>query len=149
MKPISISNREFARRDGCSETLVRKALRSGHLLAGADGKLDPRLVGTGWRRANREPTDIATDPSSLAEAQRRKAVALADLREMEVDLERARYAPINEMAAMIIAEYALVRERLGRIPAEVAASAAEARTAAEVQQLLAAAINTALRELSI
>lgn len=49
-----ISIREFARREGCSDTLVRKGLKSGHLKALADGTLDAALVGTGWRKGNRE-----------------------------------------------------------------------------------------------
>ncbi len=48
-----ISIREFGRREKCSDTLVRKALKSGHLKAFADGTLDPALVGTGWRKGNR------------------------------------------------------------------------------------------------
>lgn len=48
-----ISAREFARRDGCSDALVRKALKSGHLQAFEDGTLDPAMVGTGWREGNR------------------------------------------------------------------------------------------------
>lgn len=49
-----ISIREFARRDGCDDKLVRRALKSGHLCAFEDGTLDPSLVGTGWRKANRQ-----------------------------------------------------------------------------------------------
>lgn len=40
-----ISIREFARRDGCSEGTVRKALKAGRLAALADGTLDPELIG--------------------------------------------------------------------------------------------------------
>ncbi|WP_147395202.1 hypothetical protein [Azospirillum cavernae] len=46
--------REFARREGCSDTLVRKAIKACRLKALADGTLNPNLVGTGWRKANRE-----------------------------------------------------------------------------------------------
>lgn len=48
-----ISIREFARRDGCSDALVRRALKSGHLQALENGTLDPAQVGTGWREGNR------------------------------------------------------------------------------------------------
>ena len=48
-----LSVREFARREGCSHTLVQKALKSEHLRAFANGTLDPALVGTGWRKGNR------------------------------------------------------------------------------------------------
>jgi 5-methylcytosine-specific restriction endonuclease McrA len=40
-----ISRREFARRNGCSDTAIRKRIRSGKLPVRPDGLLDPRLVG--------------------------------------------------------------------------------------------------------
>lgn len=52
-----ISIREFARREGLSDTLVRRAIKSGRLPLNADGKtLDPALVGSAWcdRNAKRE-----------------------------------------------------------------------------------------------
>src|SRR5215210_1321988 len=48
-----ISLREFARRDGCSDTLVRKGIKAGHLACLPNGNLDPALVGTDWRLGNR------------------------------------------------------------------------------------------------
>lgn len=48
-----LSIREFARRDGCDEKLVRKALRTGHLRKATGDKLDAAQVGTGWRATNR------------------------------------------------------------------------------------------------
>jgi hypothetical protein len=47
-----ISRRQFARQDGCHESLVRRALRNGHLSALDDGSLDPARVGTPWREGN-------------------------------------------------------------------------------------------------
>lgn len=49
-----ITFREFGRRDGCSHVTVSNAVRDGHLVALADGSLDPKLVGTGWRERNRQ-----------------------------------------------------------------------------------------------
>jgi hypothetical protein len=48
-----ISIREFARREECSDRLVRRAVEQGKLLALSNGKLNPDLVGTGWRHGNR------------------------------------------------------------------------------------------------
>jgi hypothetical protein len=48
-----VSVRAFARLDGCSEKLVRNAISQGKLPVSADGKLDPALAGSGWRRTNR------------------------------------------------------------------------------------------------
>jgi hypothetical protein len=48
-----VSIREFARREGCDDALVRRALKREKLTAFEDGTLDPKLVGTAWRRGNR------------------------------------------------------------------------------------------------
>lgn len=62
-----ISIREFARRDGCSDKLVRRAILAGHLKALADKSLDPQAVGSGWRKANRRAAPDA-DMSALVDS---------------------------------------------------------------------------------
>ncbi len=63
-----ITIREFARRDGCSPTLVRKALTAGRLIAFADRSLDPALVGTDWRWTNRRRADAADIGANMSAA---------------------------------------------------------------------------------
>lgn len=78
-----ISIREFARRDGCSEKLVRRALESGRLQRLADGTLDASLVGTGWRKTNRhgaDSADVAADTADRVSAPA-TAAAIAELLE--------------------------------------------------------------------
>ena len=58
---LGISRREFAKRDGCDERLVRNAIESGHLPTLEDGTLDPALVGTGWRKTNRKKGAAGAD----------------------------------------------------------------------------------------
>lgn len=48
-----VSVREFARLDGCDDKLVRRAIKAGKLPISDDGKLDPSLAGSGWRKTNR------------------------------------------------------------------------------------------------
>jgi hypothetical protein len=48
-----VSVRAFAKLDGCSDKLVRNAINDGKLPVSADGKVDPSLAGTGWRKGNR------------------------------------------------------------------------------------------------
>jgi hypothetical protein len=48
-----ISIREFARRDGCDEKLVREAQKVERLPKLSHSKLPASLVGTGWRQRNR------------------------------------------------------------------------------------------------
>ncbi len=64
MSAAGISLREFARRDGCDDKLVRRALKEGHLTALPDGRLDPALVGSGWRRRNRRAADTGADSAA-------------------------------------------------------------------------------------
>lgn len=50
-----ISIREFARRDGCDERMVRKGITAGYLVKDpSTGKLDAAKVGTEWRTGNRD-----------------------------------------------------------------------------------------------
>lgn len=48
-----VSIRQFAKLDGCSHTLVQRAISEGRLPISADGKLDPALAGSDWRKKNR------------------------------------------------------------------------------------------------
>ncbi|HEV2365415.1 MAG TPA: hypothetical protein VGS12_14595 [Caulobacteraceae bacterium] len=91
-----VSIREFARREGCDDKVVRRAISAGNLKTLADGSLDPSLVGSLWRKRNRaadsadsadsadtDPLDeggvelLASGEASVAQADRIKANALA------------------------------------------------------------------------
>ena len=92
-----ISRREFAKRDGCDEKLVRKGLSRGDLVAFDDGTIDPSLVGTPWRKRNadgpRKGSASAPDDKrdetlvSHSEASRRKENYLARLRQLEFEIK--------------------------------------------------------------
>jgi hypothetical protein len=65
----TVSIREFARLDGCSDKLVRRAISEGKLTLSADGKLDAGLAKSGWRRTNRraaEGADIGADTAQMS-----------------------------------------------------------------------------------
>lgn len=47
-----VSLREFARREGVSDTLVRRAITEGRLSKGEDGRISAALVGTPWCERN-------------------------------------------------------------------------------------------------
>jgi len=55
----AISIREFARREGCSDTLVRRAVKQGRLRLSGDNGLDASLVGTAWRESNAKGANSA------------------------------------------------------------------------------------------
>lgn len=71
--PNMVSLREFARLDGCSDKLVRNAVKDGKLPVSADRKIDAALAGTGWRQQNRRAAEGAdkgadTPPASAPSA---------------------------------------------------------------------------------
>ena len=54
-----VSFREFARLDGCSDKLVRNAVKAGKLPVTADNRIDAALAGSGWRQQNRRAAESA------------------------------------------------------------------------------------------
>lgn len=168
---LGISIREFARREGCSDTLVRRALKTSHLKALADGTLDPSLVGTGWRKGNRtgsaEPANTvrtetgetpaqaaeriitATGPTmDQAEAERVKENYLALLRQLEYDQKSGAVVAVADVAAAVGKQFASVRTKLLAIPAEQAPAVHRCKTVVEVQALLLQIITEALEDLT-
>lgn len=64
-----VSFREFARLDGCSDKLVRNAVKAGKLPVTADNRIDAALAGSGWRQQNRraaESADRGADPAPVS-----------------------------------------------------------------------------------
>ena len=94
--PAGVSIREFARRDGCDDKLVRRALQTGHLCALPDGKLDPVLVGSGWRKENRRGADKGADKGADTAADKPRGVRTRRPQESEPPVAPA---PIAEMEA--------------------------------------------------
>lgn len=67
LPPVSV--RQFAKLDGCSHTLVQRAIKEGRLPVSSDGKVDPALAGSDWRKQNRrgnKPADVATPKLPVA-----------------------------------------------------------------------------------
>lgn len=59
MSAPHVTQREFAKLADCDEKQVRRAIASGKLKPDADGKLDPALVSSGWRRPIRSSKAVA------------------------------------------------------------------------------------------
>ena len=59
-----VSIRQFAKLAGCDEKQVRRALIAGKLKLGADCKLDPAFVSSGWRKRikSSKAVAVAADP---------------------------------------------------------------------------------------
>ena len=178
---MGISVRDFARREGCSDTSVRKALKVGRLHLLADGTIDPALVGLAWRKANRrksaKPARKYTDPIpeepeppapadleeladqvvniegrapySLVEAERIKANYLGLLRQLQYDRESGAVAPIDEIAAAVASEYAIVRNRLLGLGVKLAPRIVLIREPERARALIDAEVIAALEGLTL
>jgi len=73
--PVSV--RQFAKLDGCSHTLVAKAIKQGKLPVSAVGLIDPALAGTGWRQRNRRSAEVETPGGNTAPVSTPKAAKVA------------------------------------------------------------------------
>jgi len=169
---------EFARRDGCSEKLVRRKVKSGHLPTLENGRISEEYLGTAWRASagpdappvssvrlhglgvrkdDESPEDAAERIvfregrvfDTEAEAKRHKESYLALLRELEYDRESGLVIEIAESVKQIGIEYAAVRSRLLAIPNKVAPRAALLSSPDEVRALIEVEIVEALKELTL
>lgn len=87
--PALVSVREFARLDGCDDKLVRRAIKAGKLPISPDGKLDPALAGTGWRKNNRRAAsgaDVGADTSRNVRTRKKSAPTAAETEEASEEL---------------------------------------------------------------
>lgn len=166
-----VSIREFARRDGCSHTLVQNAIREGYLTL-QSGRLDAALVKSPWRPSNRHggrgttgndavasfgetPTAAAerivggaVALLSIADAEQVKENYLARLRQLEYDQKAGAVVPVAEVAKVLGARCAAVRTMLLSIPAEAAPEIHRCKTVAETQAVLMRRVVAALEHLS-
>ncbi|MBV2180902.1 MAG: hypothetical protein KUL86_06655 [Castellaniella sp.] len=81
MSASHVTQREFAKLAGCDEKQVRRAVASGKLKLDADGKLDPALASSGWRKPIRSS---------------RAAVVRADISEVSAPNVRTPRAVVEE-----------------------------------------------------
>lgn len=122
-----ISQREFARRDGCGEKRVRTGIASGDLPRLPGKRLPAALVGTGWRAGNHPTPARATDrpaasvpAGTLAEARRVREIVLARLRRAEFEARSADLIP----RADVVVCWAAIRENVRAHMEPIAAAAA-------------------------
>jgi terminase small subunit / prophage DNA-packing protein len=85
---------------------------------------------------------------SLQESQRRKELALAELRELELAKAKGELAPVKELNQHFATGILRARDILLRIPAELADRLAQTSDPIEVKNLLRAEIHRALKQLS-
>lgn len=139
-----------AKAAGVTRQAVAKARAEGRVSSDAAGNVDPAEVKRAVRGRKPKPVAGADDGVTLYEAKRRKELALAQLRELEVAKLRGELLPANEVLEGWQAAIGRARARLLRIPY---AAAPELRRAAPdgdkaIVVILTREIRDALRELA-
>lgn len=170
---LGISIREFARRAGCDDKVVRRKVKTEHIKPFEDGTIDPRYLDLDWRSgehpvsATGTGADAFADGESLesaaeemvsapggakwskAEAERIKENYAALLRQLEFERESGLVVEIEDVIVAVASEYAVVRNRLLGIGSKVAPSAAVLKSAEEIKAIIDEEVIAALNELAI
>ena len=170
---IGISIREFARRAGCDDKVVRRKVKSEHIHLLKDGSIDPSYLNVDWRSGARLPLSassefadsnagmnglheaalglVSADGAELwsrADAEKVKENYAARLKQLEFERESARFVTIDDAAEIIAAECGIVRQRCRSIGAGVALHLSGMTAAAEIKAAIDAAVVQALADLS-
>lgn len=74
MSAAGVSQREFARLEGCDEKQVRRGVARGLLTVDALGKLDPAQVASGWRKPRVDSKEPALAKRADSGADKKKNV---------------------------------------------------------------------------
>ncbi len=101
-----ISIREFARREGVSDTLVRKALKLNRLAAFDDGSIDPKLAGSSWREGNAKGANSANPNANPAVRSSHPAVRNSNSVAVEGETLEEEAARLIESGGVAKADYA-------------------------------------------
>lgn len=158
---MGISVREFAKRDGCSHSVVLRAIKEGRLKKLPDDTLDEALVGSGWRPTNRRKAaeskgsapasskkSKTIEVSDLASIEVRKEFYLSEIRRLEYETKAGMLVPIDEVNAVWGEKISRIRTRLMALPSEIAPEFQRSKTVAEAEKLIRRQIIAALEELS-
>lgn len=173
-----ISIREYARRKGCSDTAVRKAIISGKIVKGVVQKKNERprinqaIADAEWM-SNRDPdyrrttrkgkevfeeassvapesqaNDAPKADSSLAAAKRAQAVYKAKILELEMKEKQGSLVDRDQVYKALFAAGQEVRSAVQSIPDRFIDNILAARSRNEAHSILANAIADALEKLS-
>lgn len=169
----SLSIREFARRAGCDDKVVRRKITSGHLPQNDDGTLNAQYLLVDWRKGETLPADsegafadsadsisledmagrmVSADGSELwskADAEKVKENYAARLKQLEYDRASGLVVPIDDVVVAVAGEYAVVRNRLLGIGSKVAPTIAVLQSPEEIKAIIDAEVIEALSQLTV
>jgi hypothetical protein len=139
---MAISIREFARREGVSDTLIHLALKQGRLAKLPGGKMDEALVGSGWRAGRAK--DSAKDASQSANDTRRGSYAdalaekeryTAQLRRLAVEEKEGRLVELAVVQAIFFDAFRSQRDSWLNWPTRVAPLVAAALGVTDIERV--------------
>ena len=159
-----VSQSEYARRRGCTEGAVRRAVRDGRIKL-IEGKVDPVAADAQWARNTRPRagSEPAAGTSPLAAAperededssggywasKARREAAEADLAELKLAEQRGELVRAADVRAAHARRLAGLREALLQIPARLAAVLAAEVSQAACHDKLQAEIHAVLASVS-
>lgn len=118
MSAPHVTQREFAKLAGCDEKQVRRAVASGKLKPDADGRLDPALVSSGWRRpirSSKTVADSADTPKVSAKTVRTESVRAQVVDENDSPTEAAAKLVMAMGATNNLAEAIRIKENFNAL----------------------------------
>ena len=170
---LGISIREFARRAGCDDKVVRRKVKTKHIHLLKDGTIDPAYLDVNWRSGDRLPlsaqgqfADSSADTNgpqeaalapvsadgaelwSKADAETVRENYAAKLKQLEFERESACVVTIDDAARHIADEFGLIRQRCHSIGANVAPRLSGMTSAAEIKAAIDDAVVAALADLA-
>lgn len=171
---IGISIREFARRAGCDDKVVRRKVKSEHIHLLSDGTIDPAYLEVDWRNGDRLPmsaqrefADSDADTSGLhaaalgmlsadgadlwseADAKKVKENYVARLKQLQFARESGLVVEVDDVVVAVAHEYAIVRNKLLDLGSKIAPLALGLKSAEEIKSLIDVRVSEALKELTL
>lgn len=168
-----ISIREFARRAGCDDKVVRRKVKTEHIQLLEDGTIDPSYLDVDWRSGAGPHADSADEPDadadtdgleaaaikmvsadgdglwSKADAEKVKENYAARLKQLQYARESGLVVEIDDVVVAVASEYAVVRNKLLDLGSKIAPLVLGLNAAEEIKALIDVRVNEALRELTL
>lgn len=153
-----ISKSEYARRRGCTEAAVRRAVKDGRISL-IDGKIDPVAADAQWARNSRvragskptteaRPVDQEDTEGGYWQSRARREAAEAEMAELKLAEQRGSLVRAADVRAVFSQRLAGLRNSLLQIPARLSPVMAAESDQARCFEALQAELHAALAQAS-
>lgn len=156
-----ITQAEYAKRRGCSQVAVHKAVKAGRIML-IDGKIDPSVADVQWAKNTRArvgshstsdtnlsaPAKPEDDGDDYWKSRGRREKAEAELAELKLAEQLGQLVRAADVRASVSKRAAALRESFLQLPARVVPLLAADPSPAMMDQILRAEIVAALAQLT-